>query len=162
MTFFLTTFGVRIFPAAPSEDENMVGREVEVLSEKTNVQEDTSETKKIEAEKIDQISNHQGKTMENVNDEGASPRLVEHVPNLDYNNCVQVETAAMCFDASTCAKNTDENTDVPVEDNLDEVCSSSFEDSDGTLLQVLPTDPTNEVETSDLGHHKMVVTGILI
>jgi hypothetical protein len=76
LTVFITTFGVRIFPAAPSEDENMVGKEVEVLSEKTNVQEDTSETKKVEAEKIDQINNRQGQTMENVNDEGTKEQTI--------------------------------------------------------------------------------------
>jgi hypothetical protein len=52
-------------------------------------------------------------------------------------------------------KNTDENTDVPFEDILDEVRLSNFEDSDGTPAQFLPT----EVRTSDLDFQEMVVTG---
>jgi len=71
-------------------------------------------------------------------------------------------TNAMCLDASTGEKITDENSNATVEDILDKVHSSSFEDSNGTPVQVLPTDPSNEVETSELDVHEMVVTGILI
>jgi hypothetical protein len=101
--------------------------------------------------------------MENVNSLNVSPkesngRSIEQVQNLDDNNCVMDESAAICLDASTGV----ENTDVAVQDTLDEVHSSSFEDSDGTPVQVLPTDPSNEVETSDLDVHELVTTGIFI
>lgn len=99
-------------PATQSEDDNMVKVEVEVLSEKTKVHEDSSGTKRVEdeAEKIDQINIHQGSIMENVNSLNVSPRessgrSIEQVQNLD-------ESAAMCLDALTGVENTDEKTGV--------------------------------------------------
>lgn len=151
------------------QEQNMVEGEVEVMSRKTEVHEDSSGTKKVEddAEKIDQNSIHQGSVMENVNSLNVSPkessdRSVKQVQNIDDNNCVMDESAAMCLDASPCVENTDENTDVAVVDTLDEVHSSNFEDSDGKPVQVRSTDPSNEVETSDLDVHEFVVIGILI
>jgi len=152
--------------AAPSEEENMVEGEADIVSDKTDVHVDSSGTKQVEDEKLDQINIHQGSVMENVNSldvssKESSGRSVEQVQNLDDNNGAMDKPAAMCLDASTCVENTDENADVAVQDTLDEVHSSSFENSDGTPVQVLPTDPI-EVETSDLDVHELVFTGILI
>jgi len=134
-------------PATQSEDDNMEKGEVEVLTEKTKVHEDSSGTKKVEdeAEKIDQINIHQGSFMENVNSSN--------------NNCVLSEAATVCLDASTGAKNTDENTNFTAVDILDAFYLSSFEDSS---VQFPPIDPLRKVETSDLALHKMVATGRFI
>ncbi|XP_050912693.1 uncharacterized protein LOC127127511 isoform X5 [Lathyrus oleraceus] len=57
-------------------------------------------------------------------------------------------------------KNADLNTYVTGGDILDEVHSSSFEDSDATPVQFLKTDPLREAETSVLNLHKMFETAI--
>ncbi|XP_058779076.1 uncharacterized protein LOC131653055 [Vicia villosa] len=84
---------------------------------------------------------------------------VDQVPKLGDYHCVISQAATTCLDASPCAKSTDDNTNVNVENTLDEVHSSSFGDSDGTPVQFLKTNPLSEVDTSDLDADKMVVTG---
>lgn len=172
-------------PVAPSEDVHvdselifgnyLVEGEVEELCDKTNVHiEDTCGTRKVigaDAEKQVHTNSPQlGSNMNHVNFLHVSPKesgggLVEgEVQRLDDNVCVHgdvcndrntyvSEAASMCLDASIGAKG---KTNITVED------SSSFEDSDETPVQFLPTYPLTEVKTSDLDVHKMVVPGKLI
>jgi len=83
-----------------------------------------------------------------VSPKESSGRLVEQLHKLNDNNCVLSEAAAVCLDASTGAKSIDENTNLTMEDILDVVHSSCFEDSS---VQFPPVDPLHEVETNDLG-----------
>jgi len=78
---------------------------------------------------------------------------------LNENNSVISEAPTVCLDASTGVKNIHENTNLTVEDILDGVHSSSFEDSS---VQFPPVDPSHEVETNDLSVRKMDATGIFI
>ncbi|CAK8532809.1 unnamed protein product [Lathyrus sativus] len=76
----------------------------------------------------------------------------------DY-HCVISQAAKTCHDASPGVKNTEDNTNVSVENILDEVHLSSLENSNGTPAQFLKTNPLSEVETSDLDADKMVARG---
>ncbi|RDX88453.1 hypothetical protein CR513_29954, partial [Mucuna pruriens] len=97
--------------------------------------------------------------------------LVEGVHKLDEYICVhdalynvsngRSEVDTRCLDRSIGPINNDGKTNVTVEHFIDEVHSSTFEDSDGTPVQFLPNDSLNEVK-SDLNIHEMVVSGIVI
>ncbi|KAL5080758.1 hypothetical protein RYX36_009179 [Vicia faba] len=84
---------------------------------------------------------------------------VEQVPKLGDYHCAISQAATTYLDASPGAKSTEDNTNVNVQNTLDEVHSSSFGDSDGTPVQFLKTNPLSKVDTSDLDADKMVVTG---
>ncbi|TKY46040.1 hypothetical protein E2542_SST28073 [Spatholobus suberectus] len=92
--------------------------------------------------------------------------LVEEVHKLDDYVCVceaavyndrngRTEVNTRCLDNSIGAINNDGKTNVTVEQFIDEVHSSTFEDSDGTPVQFLPNDALSEVK-NDINIHEMV------
>lgn len=107
----------------------------------------------------DEDVNNCGINSPHVSPKESSGCLVEQLHKLDDNNCVLSEDATVCLNASTGAKNIDEDTNLTVEEILDAVHSSSFENSS---VQFLSIDPLREVETNDLAVHKMAATGKFI
>ena len=121
----------------------------------------------VDHNEVKKIDDNVKVTVENMQI-GVDEEHVDHseVKKIEDNTIVTVEDMQIGVDEEHVdhseVKRIDDNDNVTVEDILNDVHSSSFGDSDRTPLQVLPTDPLSEEETTDLDVHPMAIDSSLI